>query len=263
MNILFLFVSLSNLSNERTLFSSLVNEFKRQGHNVLVSSKAKNSSKTELVDENGISVLRIGGPEFTSVTNNVKKGLAYQQYVVKQRYYVKKYWGNEKIDLIISHSLPPELAYVVSGLKKHFHCPFYLMQSDYTWQDAVAYGFFKKNSPIGWYYRYWEKKAFKLADYIGVPTKGNVRFAMMLYPWLRKDMFAVYPFWQRTVRVRSDNSIKKKYGLDGKFVVMYGGNVGPAQRVDHLVELAAKVQDYKDILFLILGKAYLQFPILL
>lgn len=254
MNILFLYCALPNLSNEESLYTSLIHEFKAHGHHIFVSSKAKNSSKTELIEENGIPVLRIGGPEFTAVSNNIKKALAYQQYVLKQRHYVKKYWGKEKIDLIISHSLPPELAYVVSGLKKHFHCPFYLMQSDYTWQDAVAYGFFKKNSPIGLYYRYWEKRVFKLADYIGVPTKGNVRFARMLYPWLKKDMFAVYPFWQRTVGVKSDNSIKTKYGLAGKFVVMYGGNVGPAQRVEHLVELATKVQDYNDILFLILGK---------
>ena len=128
------------------------------------------------------------------------------------------------------------------------------MQSDYTWQDAVAYGFFSKNSPIGLYYRYWEKRAFRLADYIGVPTQGNVRFARMLYPWLREDMFAVYPFWQRTLGVSADVEIKKKYGLDGKFVVMYGGNVGPAQSIEHLVELAEKVQDYNDILFLILGR---------
>ena len=254
MNILFLFCSLPHLSDEKGLFTSLIHKFKAHGHRILVSSKAKNSSKTELIEENGIPVLRIGGPEFTAVSNNIKKALAYQQYVLKQRYYVKKYWGKEKIDIIISHSLPPELAYVVNGLKKHFNCPFYLMQSDYTWQDAVAYGFFKKNGPIGLYYRYWEKRAFKLADYIGVPTKGNVRFARMLYPWLRKDMFAVYPFWQRTVGVKSDSSIKKKYGLDGKFVVMYGGNVGFPQKVEHLVELASKVKDYEDILFLILGK---------
>lgn len=254
MKILFLFCSLPNLSNEGALFTSLIHEFKTHGHQILVSSKAKDSSKTVLIEENGIPVLRIGGPEFTAVSNNVKKALAYQQYVLKQRYYVKKYWGKEKIDLIISHSLPPELAHVVSGLKKHFRCPFYLMQSDYTWQDAVAYGFFKKNSPIGLYYRYWEKRAFKLADYIGVPTKGNVRFARMLYPWLSKDMFAVYPFWQRTVGVKSDNSIKKKYGLYGKFVVIYGGNVGFPQKVEHLVELASQVKEYEDILFLILGK---------
>lgn len=254
MNILFLFCSLPNLSNREGLFSSLIHEFVSHGHHVLISSKGKGEKKTTFIIEESIPVLRIGGPEFTAVSNNVKKALAYQQYVLKQRHNVKKYWGKEKIDLIISHSLPPELAYVVGGLKKHFHCPFYLIQSDYTWQDAVAYGFFGRNSPIARYYQYWERKAFKLADYIGVPTKGNVRFARLQYPWLKEELFSVYPFWQRTIDVEKGNGIKAKYGLQDMFVVIYGGNVGPAQRIEHLVDLAEQVQEYEDIVFIILGK---------
>lgn len=254
MNILFLFVSLPHLSDSGSIFTSLIHEFANHGHRIFVATKGRCEDKTHVEEEAGIPVLRVSCPDFTGVSNNIKKALAYQQYVLKQRYFVKKFWGKENIDIIISHSLPPELGYIIRGLKKHFHCPFYLMQSDYTWQDAVAYGFFKKNGPIGIYYRFWEKMAFSQADYIGVPTEGNVRFARMLYPWLRKEMFAVYPFWQRTLGVSRDVDIKKKYGLEGKFVVMYGGNVGPAQRIEHLVDLASKLKDYDDILFLILGK---------
>lgn len=254
MNILFLFCALPNLTNEESLFTSLIHEFKKCGHKVLVSSKGKNMNKTLLSEEAGIPIIRIGGPEFTAATNNVKKALAYQQYILKQRYYIKKYWGKEKIDLIISHSLPPELAYIVENLKKHFHCAFYLIQSDYTWQDAVAYGYFSKSSLIGLYYRFWEKRAFRMANYIGVPTKGNVRFAKLQYPWLKNELFAVYPFWQRTIWVDKGNRIKEKYGLQGKYVVIYGGNVGPAQRVEHLVDLAERVQNFTDIVFVILGK---------
>ncbi len=254
MNILFLFVSLPNLAKSDVLYAALIHEFAKHGHRVLVASRGSDEDKTHIVDEGGIPVLRVNCPKFTGVSNNIKKALAYQQYVIKQRHFVLKYWGKEKIDIIFSHSLPPELGYIISGLKKHYQCPFYLLQSDYTWQDAVAYGFFRKNSPIGLYYRYWEKKSFQLADYIGVPTKGNIDFAINLYPWLRKEMFEVYPFWQRTLGVSRDSAVKTKYGLDGKFVVIYGGNVGPAQRIEHLVDLAEKVQCQKDILFLILGK---------
>lgn len=254
MNILFLFVSLPHLSNDSSIFVSLIHEFENQGHRVFVATKGSCENKTQVVDEGGIPVLRVSCPDFTGVSNNVKKALAYQQYVLKQRYFIKKCWGKEKFDLIVSHSLPPELSYIINGLKRHFHCPFYLMQSDYTWQDAVAYSFFKKNGPIGLYYRFWEKKTFCQAEYIGVPTEGNVRFARMLYPWLREEMFAVYPFWQRTLGVSRDVDIKKKYGLEGKFVVMYGGNVGPAQRIEHLVDLASRLQGYNDILLLVLGK---------
>lgn len=254
MNILFLFCSLPNLSNKEGLFPSLIHEFVSQGHRVLVSSKGKDKKKSAVCIEDGIPILRIGGPEFTSVSNNVKKALAYQQYILKQRYYVRKYWGQERIDLIISHSLPPELAYVVGGLKKHFNCPFYLIQSDYTWQDAVAYGFFSRKSLIAWYYQYWERRVFKLADYIGVPTNGSVRFARLQYPWLKKELFEVYPFWQSAMNVEKGRGIREKYGLQDKFVVVYGGNVGPAQRIEDLVGLAEEVQQDQKIVFIILGK---------
>lgn len=254
MHILFLFVSLPDLSNTSGLYNTLIREFASNGQSVLVASRGDDIDRTIVRDEGGIPVLRVKCPQYTAVSNNVKKALAYQEYVLKLRHAVLKFWGKEMIDVIISHSLPPELGYVVGGLKRHFKCPFYLMQSDYTWQDAVAYGYFKKNGPIGLYYRYWERKTFGLADYIGVPTKGNVRFARMQYPWLKEEMFAIYPFWQRTSGIKRDDGIKAKYGLDGKYVVMYGGNVGPAQSIEHLVELAEKLKDYSDILFLILGK---------
>lgn len=254
MNILFLFVSLSDLSNEGGLFSSLIHEFAKHGHKVFVSSKGKNIKETEIREEGGIQVLRIKCPDFTGVSSNVKKALAYQEYVIKQRFYVKKYWGKEKMDLIFSHSLPPELAYIVGGLKRHFKCKFYLDVPDYTWQDAVAYGYFKKNSPIGLYYRFWEKLMFKKADFIGVPTKGNVVFIRNLYPRISEKKFSVIPFWLKPFDTSKDECVKEKLGLKDKFVVIYGGSVGAAQRIEHFVELADACAEYKDIVFLLLGK---------
>ena len=254
MNILFLFVSLPHLSHDGSLFPSLIHEFVQHGHNVFVSSRGKNNEKTKIAEEGGVAVLRIKCPEFTRVSNNVKKGLAYQKYAIKQRYYVRKYWGKEKIDMIFSHSLPPELAYIVGGLKRHFKCKFYLEVPDYTWQDAVAYGYFKKNSPIGLYYRFWERKMFKVADYIGVPTEGNVSFIRSMYPWIDEDSFKVFPFWLKPFNAEKDESMKERLGLNDKFVVIYGGSVGAAQRIEHIIELAESCHEVDNMVFLILGR---------
>ena len=254
MNILFLFVSLPHLSNDGGLFPSLIHEFVKQGHKVFVSTKGKGIEETKVELEAGIPVLRIKCPDFTGVSNNVKKALAYQEYVIKQRNYIKKFWGGEKIDLIFSHSLPPELAYVVGGLKRHFRCKLYLEVTDFTWQDAVAYGYFKKNGPIGLYYRFFERKMFKKADYIGVPTKGNVTFIRDIYPWIDESRFAVFPFWQKDIGAAKDDSLKDNLGLKGKFVVIYGGSVGAAQRIEHFIELAEAFTEYKDVVFLLLGR---------
>ena len=124
MNILFLFCHLPSLERNNGLFVQLINEFIKHGHHICVSAKGQGIKKTQLVKENGIDVLRITSHDFTGVSSNVKKALAYQEAAIKQRYYTKKYFKNESFDLIISHSLPPELAYIVGGLKSYFKCPF-------------------------------------------------------------------------------------------------------------------------------------------
>lgn len=257
MNILFLFVYLPNLDSDSGLFTQLINEFRKNGHNVFVSAKGMDVDKTGIVVENGIPVLRIRSNDFTGVSSNVKKALAYQEYALKQRYYTKKFF-KKKIDIIISHSLPPELGYIVAGLKQHFKCPFYLIQTDFIWQDAVAFGYFGKNNPIALYYRFWENKMFKEADYIGCPTKGNVDFIKQYYPKIQDKRFDFLPFWANEITVKQDDDLKEKMGLKDKFVVIYGGSVGAAQRIEHIVELAEACKEYKDIAFVILGKgAYL------
>ena len=258
MNILFHFVSLPHLDNDSSIFNSLIHEFKRNGHDVKVVTKDKTGESTRLVSENGIDVLRINCPDFTGVSSNVKKALAYIEYTLKVVKCTKKYFKKEKFDLIFSHSLPPELGFAVKKLKKYYGCLFYLEVPDFTWEDAVAFGYYSKNGLIGLYYRFWEKQMFKQADYIGIPTKGNISFIKKMYPWISDGKFEVFPFWQKPIELAQTESIKSKLGLDNKFVVIYGGSVGAAQRVDHMIELAETCRDKSDIVFLILGKgAYL------
>lgn len=261
MNILFLFVWLPHLSEENNIFSSLIHEFKHQGHNVLVSSRDQSGRKSsEVVEENGVKVLRVVSHPFTGVANPIKKALAYQEYCIKQRHLIKKFFGNEKIDLVISHSLPPELAWVIRGVKKQFKCPFYLIQTDFLWQDAVAFDYFRRNNPICWYYRFWENRMMKLANYIGCPTKGNIDFILKEYPNMNKDNFQLLPFWQKpTDNVLPDVSVKARDPkLKDKFIVVYGGSIGATQRIEHMIELAEVCKNERGIVFLILGKgAYL------
>lgn len=254
MRVLFHFVSLPLLTNESNLFSSLINEFVRQGHSVKVTTKGSVDCETSVSCENGIDILRIKCDDFTGVANKVKKALAYVKYSFLQTKLVKRFWGNESFDLIITHSLPPELGFIVKRFKRFFKCPVYLLLTDFTWQDAVAYGYFKKNGLIGLYYRYWEKVLFKNVDYIAVPTEGNKTFLVEQFPWIQKKSFSVFPFWQKPVETTDSKNVLAGMGLADKFVVIYGGSVGPAQKVEHLVYLAESLRDNTDIVFLVLGK---------
>ena len=159
-----------------------------------------------------------------------------------------------RIDIIVSHSLPPELGYIVGGLKRHFKCRFYLIQSDYTWQDVVGFGFFSENSLVARYYQFWEKIMIKRADYIGCPTIGNISFIRKFHPYVDESTFNLLPFWMNELDVKPNYELKSKMGLSEKFVVVYGGSIGTAQKIEHVVELAETFREYNDIMFLILGK---------
>lgn len=252
MNILFLFVSLPQLDSGNSIFASLIKQFKDKGHSVFVAAKARNSRKTTFGSEYGINVLRIGSNEFTGISNNIKKALAYQEYTFKLRTLTYKYFKSKTIDLIISHSLPPELPFAISYLKKKFECKFMLIQSDYIWQDAVAFGYFSKKSIIARYYRVLEKRMFNLADYILCPTKGNIEFILKEYPHISRSVCHFIPFWQKPAKF--DHIPLKSKEYENKFVVVYGGSIGASQRIDRIVELAESVKNVEGIHFVLLGR---------
>lgn len=258
MNVLFLFVSLPNLDTSNNIFASLIKEFKNQGHNVFVSTKGDSDKPTKINYEADIPVLRIKSHDFTGVKSSIKKALAYQEYTIKQTYKTYKEFKNNKIDLIISHSLPPELAFTTNYLKKKFNCKLYLIQTDYIWQDAVAFNYFSQNSIIAKYYQFWESKMFNSADYIGCPTMGNIDFIKYYYPNIDSSKFRFLPFWQKPIDITHANADLVDEYKD-KFKVVYGGSIGAAQRVDRIIDLAEQCDEYKDIIFIIMGKgAYLE-----
>jgi colanic acid biosynthesis glycosyl transferase WcaI len=65
------------------------------------------------------------------------------------------------------------------------------------------------------------------------------------------------PNFVDTVRIKpapKENSYRKEYGLEGKTVVMYAGNVGLSQSLDLVLEAAAALAYEKDLIFVINGQ---------
>ncbi len=256
MNILFISVTLGDLSGNTGLYANLVNEFKNQGHTVYAIAPANttDTDATKLSVENDIKVIRVKTGKFSGVSN-IKKGFAYQKLVFQYIKAVRKFYRDIKIDFILSHSLPPELGIIIKFIKRYYSCPFYLMQTDYTWQDAVGFGIFKKSGMICAYYRMLEKLLFGQSDYIGVPSEGNKQFILKYYPYFNLKKFQLLYFFQKPINIPyPDSGIKAKYGLENKFVVVYGGSIGIAQKIENVIDLAEEVQSYGDIVFLMLGK---------
>jgi colanic acid biosynthesis glycosyl transferase WcaI len=53
--------------------------------------------------------------------------------------------------------------------------------------------------------------------------------------------------------IKQDNQFRADHLLDGKFVVMYSGNIGQTQRFDMLLNAAERLRHNEDIVFMIVG----------
>ncbi|MFH5805848.1 glycosyltransferase family 4 protein [Alienimonas sp. DA493] len=70
------------------------------------------------------------------------------------------------------------------------------------------------------------------------------------------DRVEIVPNWTCTdaVRpVRPFNPFRERHGLADKFVVMHSGNMGQTQRLETLVDAAARLRDRDDVQFLFVG----------
>lgn len=257
MNILFLTIGLPDLNKSSSMYGDLVKEFKRQKYNIFVVApilESDTNKKTHLSIEDGVNVLRVKTKKIFGVSN-IKKGLAFQFLVINYILAIRKHWSKVNFNFAYSHTPPPELAILVSYIKKQYKCPFYLILRDFTWQDAVGFGYFKRNSLICRYYYYLDKLLYNKSDSIGCMSQGNIDFVLKHYPYVNNDKLHILHNFQTEVKYDiQDCSIKSEFNVDDKFVVVYGGNTSIAQKIDHLLNLAESCLDFKDIVFLLLGK---------
>ena len=61
----------------------------------------------------------------------------------------------------------------------------------------------------------------------------------------------IYPLQEDNEKVMA---FKKKYGLDGKTVIMYSGNIGLYYDLENLIKVIGKFKDRKDVVFAFIGE---------
>ena len=254
MKLLFLISSLSDLS-KHSLYSDFIIELHSHGHEVRVVSPRQINQEEGLYIENGIPVVRFITDQLTGNKSFIKKGIAYLKLVYQYPKAVNKFFKNEKFNFIYANSLPLEIGIVIYYLKKKYKAKSYVMLCDYLWQDLVSLNVLKKWNPIILYYRLLERILFKSADYIGALSEGYIDFAKKYYQFIENKSTAVILPWsfEETVFGGKDELLKNM-GLQGKFLAIYGGNVGVAQDINNVINLAYACKGIIDIVFLVVGK---------
>lgn len=253
MNILFVFFALSHLS-ESSMYSDLVNEFKQNGHNVFpMAPSTVESSSSYLSLENEIEVLRIHTMNvFTE--NIIRKGVANVLLPYQYKKAFNRFWSEKHIDVVIVATPSVMFASFVSFIKKRSGSIVYLMQKDIFPQNAVDLGFIKKNSLLYSFFRYNEINLLRVADFVGCTSLGNVEYMINHNGFLNKEQVHLLYNSTTLLTIKLDQSIRAKNGLENKFVVVFGGNMGKPQQLDNVLYLAHECEKFEDVIFLIIGK---------
>lgn len=252
MNVLFFVLWLPDLNKNNSMYGDLIKEFYKKGDNITVVTPSI-IKRTYISKENSINVIRVKSPSIFGVSN-LKKGLAFPILIFNYIFAVKKFLNKKHFDIALFHTPPCENAILLNYIKNKYRCFTYLILRDFTWQDAVGFGYFSKNSIICKYYHYLDGKLYYKADSIGCMSSANIDFALKFYPKLKRSKFHILYNFQKLEQIDNIDMRKELNISEDKFIVIYGGNTSIAQKIEHVLILAESCKNIKNIVFLIIGQ---------
>ncbi len=228
-------------------------EFARQGHEItmiVASPEIKEAWRIE--SWNGVRVVRLKTPPTTGLDyfrRAIGEFLMPVFMLLKLRLSPLR---NEKWDAVVWYSPTIFLGLVVSAIKSSSKCKAYLIIRDIFPEWAVDIGLIGRGIP----YRIFKAVAnyqYSVADVIGIQAEGNrVYFA----DWLKRTgrRVEVLQNWFEDKPASDCSIFVNKTELAGRKIFVYAGNMGVAQGVGILLELAERLKQRADIGFLFVGR---------
>lgn len=262
MNVLFLTLLSFESLQERNIYTDLLREFVKNGHEVFVisPSERRENKTTHVVKEDHVSILRlqIGN---TQKTNIIEKGISTLLIEPQFKSGIKKYFSNVKFDLVLYSTPPITLVSAVEYVKKRDGAKTYLLLKDIFPQNAVDIGIMNKSGLRGLLYKHFrrqEKKLYRISDRIGCMSQANVDYVIKHNPEVDPKIVEACPnsidVIDKSVDAETRRAIRAKYEIpQDKKVFVYGGNLGKPQGVPFLIECLRKCQDIDNAYFLIVG----------
>lgn len=258
MNVLFLMFVFPDMNKSFNMYTTIVEEFARNGHNVFVIAPASTGDKTRVKVEKGIKVLRVRTFPLKNIPVWIK-GISnlLLPWHFKRAY--RQYGQMADYDLIIIPTPPVTLAGLASELKKKYHARVYLILRDIFPQNAVDLGFIRKGSIVYRFFRSTERKLYAIADRIGCMSDANVEYITGNNPEISQTKVHVLENFQipHVINKLKASELIKKYGFENKYVVVFGGNMGKPQQMENVLHLAKQCSELPDVIFILLGEGIL------
>lgn len=268
MNVIFLTMSYITSLEHRGIYHDLLRYFVKMGHNVHIvyPCQRRQGEQTRIFEEGKVDFLAVRTLNLTK-SSVIEKGVG--QVLVESQFKaaLKKYWKNEKFDLILYSTPPITLTGTIKYLKqRNPSAKSYLLLKDIFPQNAVDLGMMTKTGIKGILYRFFrhkEKELYEVSDFIGCMSPANVDFVIRNNPEIAAERVEVAPNsieLQEVIPVDGQEQvemyyIRKKYGLPtDRPIFIYGGNLGKPQGIPFLLDCLDANKNRLDCFIVVVGK---------
>lgn len=231
----------------------LSQEFRRQGHEVTVMVSAPGLATGWALEEmEGVQVLRLATLQTKDIGYARRTLGEVLLSTMMLRGLRKSPLANTRWDAVVWYSPTIFLGQLVGALKKSSGARTYLILRDVFPEWAVDMGLLKKG-PIYYFFKYFERWQYSVADVIGVQSHSNMAY---LAGWAKQPgrRLEVLQNWLAPAANVGCSIAVDRTPLAGRRIVAYAGNMGVAQGMDMVIGLAQRMQTRRDIGFLFVGR---------
>jgi glycosyltransferase involved in cell wall biosynthesis len=231
----------------------LTREFLNQGHTVSVILPSPSQKESwSLEDFGGIHVLRLKAPR-TKVVGKFRRAISE---VLMPFYMLRNFrrspLSSEKWDAVLWYSPSIFHGLLADAIKKKNTSVGYLIIRDIFPEWAIDLGLMKRGLPYV-FFKCVAQFQYSIADVIGIQTTGNRKY---FEDWLKRPgrKLEVLQNWlDEPAKVRCSIQLDQSE-LVGRQIFVYAGNMGIAQGLEIVIELANRLLERKDIGFLFVGR---------
>jgi glycosyltransferase involved in cell wall biosynthesis len=230
----------------------LENDFKISILTTEATRNVKEESKNSFLENDKLNIIRISS-NFKKDGSLFLKLLGGIEFTLKTLFLGMK---QRNIDLVFTNTTPPTIGLVGSIISFLKNIPFVYNVQDIFPDSAVSTGVIK-NKFIIRIANIYEDIVYKSSDQIITISKSLKN--NLINKGINKNKIEIVPNWIDEKKVKqiskSNNYIYDKYNISrDKFIISYFGNIGYQQNFNIILEAAKKLQDNKDILFIIGGE---------
>jgi glycosyltransferase involved in cell wall biosynthesis len=231
----------------------LSREFARQGHALTVLLPSPDQDEPWSLEEiDGVQVLRLKAPR-TKDIGYVRRTLGeFAMPFAMLRQFRKSPLASERWDGVVWYAPSIFHGPLASALKKSSGCKGYLIIRDVFPEWAVDMGLMGRGLP----YRFFDAVArhqYSVADVIGVQSPGNQAYFDQWRQQSGRTLEILQNWLDKPAQARCPIRLKET-PLAGRKLFVYAGNMGVAQGMDVLLDLAEKLRLRTDVGFLFVGR---------